>query len=77
MTPVTSGSGFHVHLFGVAVFDLLLTILGLWLVVFFTEWNFSLLATLVFAMAFAFHVAFGVNEPPGACARTVPTRHRQ
>jgi len=53
--------GFHTHVGGVAVGDVVATLIISWLVVRATHANFSLVAGLAFLLAFALHKVFCVH----------------
>ena len=56
------GRGVHTHFGGVAWGDVIPTILVIWLIVYYTHWDFSLVASWVFFIAFLLHTLFCVNR---------------
>lgn len=53
--------GFHTHIGGVAMGDVIATLLGVWILVYFTHWDFSLVAAVAFLLAFLLHKWYCVN----------------
>lgn len=55
------GVGFHTHIGGVAWGDVIGTILIVWAIVYMTKWDFSLVASWAFFLAFLLHRAFCIQ----------------
>ena len=53
--------GFHTHVGGVAIGDVIGTLLIIWIIVYYTHWDFSLTTSIVFLLAFSLHRLFCVN----------------
>jgi hypothetical protein len=55
------GKGIHTHLFGVAIMDIIMTIIGAGLLSYFFKWNFFLVVVLLFVLGIVLHRVFCVN----------------
>lgn len=53
--------GFHTHIGGVALGDILGTLVVAWIIVRFTHWDFSLVAAILFFMAYGLHRMFCIK----------------
>lgn len=58
----TPNVGFHTHVAGVAVGDLIVTLVVIFLLHKFFKWDFSLTAGVVFLLAFALHKIFCIRQ---------------
>jgi uncharacterized oligopeptide transporter (OPT) family protein len=55
------GKGLHTHVFGVAIMDVIMTIIGAGLLSYFFKWNFLLVVVLLFAIGIVLHRLFCVT----------------
>jgi hypothetical protein len=53
--------GFHQHIGGVAMGDVIGTLLIVWLIVYNTHWDFSLVAAVAFGLAYVLHRLFCIQ----------------
>jgi hypothetical protein len=55
------GKGVHTHVFGVAIMDVIMTIIGAGLLSYFFKWNFLLVVVILFALGIVLHRLFCVK----------------
>lgn len=55
------GKGVHVHLFGVAIMDVLMTIIGSWIIAKTMNWNYAKTLRAVFLSGIVLHRVFCVR----------------
>ena len=55
------GKGVHTHVFGVAMMDIIMTIIGAGLLSYFMKWNFFLVLILLFTLGIILHRLFCVR----------------
>jgi len=55
------GKGVHTHLFGVAIMDVLMTIVGAFLLSYFFKWNFIITLVVLFILGILLHRLFCVS----------------
>ena len=55
------GKGVHTHVFGVAIMDIIMTIIGAGALSYFMKWNFILVLILLFTLGIVLHRVFCVR----------------
>jgi len=55
------GKGVHTHVFGVAIMDVIMTVIGAGLLSYFLKWNFLVVVVLLFALGIVLHRLFCVR----------------